>query len=251
MGSACTFPVQSIIYCIVAISVRLYLSKTWPTTHAVRAASARCSVFGDDIIVPKDDCPTVIEALEYLGLKVNTAKTFGTGKFRESCGVDAWGGYNVTPPYILTLLDGIRFADGVSSVEVSNNFFTKGFWNTTKFLQERIGKISSIVPVTSRGDLGSTYFSYSGTSLSHLKRRFNTMLQREEVRCLTTRSSKDRGQCSPASRLFQWFIEKPRPDTHWESGVVSRKNSTTSSGWHPVDKFSGRSNYSPRTTRVR
>jgi hypothetical protein len=238
MGSACTFPVQSIIYCIVAISVRLYLAKQMPTSRSVKDASARVSVFGDDIIVPQADCPTVIQALEYLGLKVNTSKTFFTGKFRESCGIDAWGGYDVTPPYILTLLEGIRYADGVSSIEVSNNFFRKGFWNTAKFLQERLGKMTNLVPISSRDDLGSVLFSYSGTKLSHLKRRFSDRLQREEVRCLTTKSSKDRGPCSPTSRLFQWFIEKPRPDTHWVSGVVSRKNSTTSSGWHPVDKFS-------------
>ena len=242
MGSACTFPVQSIIYCIVAVSVRLHLSNTPPTTHTVRDASARCSVFGDDIIVPKDDCPTVIKALEYLGLKVNTSKTFWTGKFRESCGIDAWGGHDVTPPYILTLLEGIRYADGTSSIEVSNNFYRKGFWKTARFIQDRLGKMKNLIPISARSDLGGALFSYSGTQLSHLKRRYNHVLQREEVRCLTTKSSKDRGPASPNSRLFQWFIEKPRPDTHWVSGVVSRKNSSTSSGWHPVDKFSGPSN---------
>ncbi len=251
MGSACTFPVQSIIYCIVAVSVRLYLAKQPASSYAVNKASARCSVFGDDIIVPKDDCPTVIRALEYLGLKVNTTKTFFTGRFRESCGIDAWGGYDVTPPYVLTLSDGIRNVDGVSSVEVSNNFFVKGFWNTSRFIQERIGKICKIIPVTSRGDLGCTFFSYSGTSLDHLNHRWNGGLQREEVRCLTVKSSKDRGPCSPTSRLFQWFTEKPLPDIKWISGVVSRKNSVTSSGWHPVDKFLGRVNYFPKSTRVR
>jgi len=251
MGSACTFPVQSIIYCCVAIAVRLFLSNSAVTTRAVKDASARCSVFGDDIIVPKNDCPHVISALEYLGLKVNTSKTFYTGKFRESCGIDAWGGYDVTPPYILTLRDGLRYADSVSSAEVSNNFFTKGFWNTTKYIQELIGPISKIIPITQRGDLGSTFFSYSGASLSHLKRRYNSSLQREEVRCLTTRSSKDRGPSSTASRLFQWFIERPLPDTHWVSGVAPRKDSFSSPGWHPVDKFSGQAKYLPRATRVR
>jgi hypothetical protein len=252
MGSACTFPVQSIIYCCVAIGVRLYLSHTRVTARTIEEASVRCSVFGDDIIVPQHDCPTVIQALEYLGLKVNASKTFFTGKFRESCGIDAWGGYDVTPPYVLTLQDGFRtFADGTSSVEVSNNFFTKGFWNTAKFLQDLVGPALRVVPITSRGDLGNTLYSYSGTSLDHLKRRYNKLLQRDEVRCLTTRSSKDRGPCSPASRLFQWFIEKPRPDTNWVSGVVSRKSSSTNSGWHPVDKFTGKEKYLPRATRAR
>jgi len=251
MGSACTFPVQSIIYCCVAIGVRLFLSNSNVTTRSIEEASSRCSVFGDDIIVPKDDCPHVIKALEYLGLKVNTAKTFYTGKFRESCGIDAWGGYDVTPPYVLTLLDGLRNVDGVSSAEVSNNFFTKGYWSTTKYLQSLIGPICKIIPITRRGDLGSTFFSYSGMKLDHLSKRYNPSLQREEVRCLTTKSSKDRGPSSPGSRLFQWFIEKPQPDTHWVSGVASRKDSITSPGWHPVDKFSGQAKYLPRATRVR
>ena len=252
MGSACTFPVQSIIYCIISVGVRLWLSRAKVSTHAIEEASARISVFGDDIIVPRLDCPTVIQALEYMGLKVNTSKTFFTGKFRESCGIDAWGGDDVTPPYVLTLLNGFRvLADGTSSVEVSNNFFTKGFWNTSRYLQDLVGKGLNLIPITSRGDLSNTLFSYSGTKLDHLKRRYNVQLQRDEVRCLTTKSSKDRGPCSAVSRLFQWYIEKPRPDTHWVSGVVSRKSSITNSGWHPTEKYAGRSNYSTSLRRER
>ncbi len=237
MGSACTFPVQSIVYCIVAMGVRLHLSRTYPTTLAIEHASAGISVFGDDIAVKQGDCALVARALEYLGLKVNASKTFYTGKFRESCGIDAWGGYDVTPPYILTLQSGVRIIDEVSTVEVSNNFYRKGFWNVSRYLQDLIGSACKAIPITNIDDLGHTFFSYSGTSLSHLKRRYSERLQREEVRCLTTKSSKGRGPCSPASRLYQWFIEKPRPDLKWVSGVAFRKNSIKSSGWLPADKF--------------
>jgi hypothetical protein len=85
-----------------------------------------------------------------------------------------------------------------------------------------------------------------GEKLDHLRKRYNPHLQREEVRCLTTQSSKDRGPSSSASRLFQWFIEKPQPDTKWVSGVAMRKSSSVSSGWHPSDKFAKTSNSSMR-----
>jgi hypothetical protein len=54
-------------------------------------------VFGDDILVPTAIAPSVMEDLETFGLRVNRLKTFVHGHFRESCGVDAFNGINVTP----------------------------------------------------------------------------------------------------------------------------------------------------------
>lgn len=59
-----------------------------------------CTVYGDDIIVPAEFAPAVIKALNFLGFKVNTSKSFLAGNFFESCGHDYFRGVNVRPFYL-------------------------------------------------------------------------------------------------------------------------------------------------------
>lgn len=96
MGNATTFPVQSLVF--------------W----AICVASLQCQgfhqpgavfVFGDDIIVPSQCAEVVINDLESFGLLVNRTKSFWRGAFRESCGVDAFNGVDVTPVRWKTTID--------------------------------------------------------------------------------------------------------------------------------------------------
>jgi len=88
MGNCLTFPVQSLVFwAVIRAGIRC--------RHGVNCDDIY--VFGDDIIAPTQYYQTVIESLVMCGLVPNMAKTFYQGSFRESCGVDAWKGYNVTP----------------------------------------------------------------------------------------------------------------------------------------------------------
>jgi len=92
MGSALCFPVESVVFyaiCVATLVVR--------RGYHLDLASQLVTVYGDDIIVPSKDALAVMEELETLALKVNVAKSFVRGHFRESCGTDAWLGQNVTP----------------------------------------------------------------------------------------------------------------------------------------------------------
>jgi hypothetical protein len=96
MGNATTFPVQSLVFwaiCVASMQSRGF--------HQPGAAF----VFGDDIIVPSECAEAVINDLESFGLLVNRSKTFWRGAFRESCGVDAFKGVDVTPIRWKTTLD--------------------------------------------------------------------------------------------------------------------------------------------------
>jgi hypothetical protein len=88
MGNATTFPVQSLIFW--AICCASMQSRGLHQADSV-------FVFGDDLIVPTECAEFVINDLESFGLLVNRSKTFYRGSFRESCGVDAFKGMNVTP----------------------------------------------------------------------------------------------------------------------------------------------------------
>jgi hypothetical protein len=88
MGNATTFPVQSLVFWSICVA-----SMRSHGFHQPEAAF----VFGDDIAIPSVMAPKVCEDLESFGLRINRNKSFWSGFFRESCGVDAFKGINVTP----------------------------------------------------------------------------------------------------------------------------------------------------------
>lgn len=86
MGNALCFPIESICF--------------WALTTAIQKI-AGCNrtatyVYGDDIIVDRDNVELVVEYLAHLGLVVNTTKTCYKTPFRESCGAEWFGGEDVT-----------------------------------------------------------------------------------------------------------------------------------------------------------
>lgn len=88
MGNATVFPVQSLVFWAICVaSMQLH------GFHQPNAAF----VFGDDIVVPSECAEHVKHALHSFGLLVNERKSFIKGGFRESCGVDAFNGVDVTP----------------------------------------------------------------------------------------------------------------------------------------------------------
>jgi len=88
MGNALTFPVQSLIfYALVRAGIRARYGTNCNDVY----------VFGDDILFPVKYYDGAVNALVRSGLVPNTAKTFRHGLFRESCGVDAFNGIDVTP----------------------------------------------------------------------------------------------------------------------------------------------------------
>lgn len=96
MGNATTFPVQSLVFWSICVAVLQRLGFHQP---------GACFVFGDDIIIPTEATEAVIDGLESFGLLVNRSKSFWRGAFRESCGVDAFNGVDVTPTRWKTTLD--------------------------------------------------------------------------------------------------------------------------------------------------
>jgi len=88
MGNALCFPVQSLIFfSLVTAGIRSHYGIDCNEVY----------VFGDDIIYPRPYHTGVMRTLVRFGLVPNPDKTFVNGFFRESCGVDAYKGINVTP----------------------------------------------------------------------------------------------------------------------------------------------------------
>lgn len=89
MGNAYTFELESLIFWALA-----------KATMTVMGVKGVVSVFGDDIIVPEQAGPTLMEILRHAGFVPNADKSFLDGPFRESCGKHYYLGVDVTPIYL-------------------------------------------------------------------------------------------------------------------------------------------------------
>lgn len=179
-GTATTFPVMSLVMLCIALGSTLDGSVTW---HNLRKLRTQVRVFGDDIIIPAHGYGRLVRAMELLQLKVNVAKSYVSGHFRESCGVDGYLGYDVTPVKPKTLVvDSPVSCQAV--VDNSNNLFLKGLWNAStacfELIPARLRRGFRIVDEGDTGFRGLT--SYSGGDERHLAKRWNTRLHRWEVR---------------------------------------------------------------------
>lgn len=249
MGSAVTFPVQSIIYALIAIGCHLARNNQKVTRRSIERASLQVRVFGDDIIVPRDTYEYTVEYLTLMGLKVNYDKTFGKGNFRESCGVDAWMGNDVTPPYLLAPRPVSDMTTLGSAIAVRNNFYRKGYWHVAYWLDDQSARWERFLPDIPALSYTAGRASFLGANDSKCRTRYNEQLQREEVQVLVPYRKKNTGAMAAVHRLFQWFIEKPLPEIRWTSGWTVDEVSLTRPGWVPRDFISelGKPTQSPKT----
>lgn len=217
MGSALTFPIQSIVFAGICLGVGSYLTGRDP-----RALVENVRVFGDDLIVPVGWVPDLIEVLDQLELKVNIHKTFYEGNFRESCGMDAWSGYNVTPPRLRKPSTALNTREALGHLDIVNNFWLKGYWHLSKYLETtaRWMKNFSIVNCRSRA-YGLATFS-SGLDPKAMK-RWDENYQREVVRVHRVVPGKTLyGQTDGWNDLTEFFFRKERENRfpRWGDGLL-------------------------------
>jgi len=148
MGSAMCFPIEAMAFYIAIISSRIAHSGRRPTPREIYLASREIYVYGDDLIVPANETPSIISTLESFGFKVNTDKSFWTGKFRESCGSDYYDGEDVTPVYLRRMPPSDR-ADVIGVVSLTsfaNQCYWIGLWGTAKYLRQQVEKLVGKLP---------------------------------------------------------------------------------------------------------
>ncbi len=252
-GSACTFPVQSVIYSMVAIASTI-ITNGWPVTpRCITRAAKQVRVFGDDIIVQTQVLPKLAEILQFLQLKVNLSKTFHKGKFRESCGMDAYDGVDVTPARIRAFSVNPSHEVAISMQEGSNNFFKRGMWHTASWLQSYLRRFDLPIVAISPSDLtvrrdyatrdSGGFASFCGESYDHLPKRFSHSLHRHEARFhyLTSNSKKVPTQ-SAYDTVEYLFGSSPHQHRELEFlapregglGVVNKRASVMKRGWKPI-----------------
>jgi hypothetical protein len=236
-GSAVTFPVQTIGYTVMAVASILHVRKLPVTYSNIQRAAREVQIYGDDIIAPMDSVDVLLGLLGTLGFKVNIDKTHRTGKFRESCGVDAYIGTDVTPSYVSTYPDVSRPESIGSSVDIHNNFVNRGYFRVAQFLKwtvQRLGRFNDIpyVPIDS-GKFG--WSDYGQGTNSHLRTRWNERLHRSEKLISTLTSRVKRLPTELSSELLQYFTEVSGPpeDNSLRLGLIQRPTQVIKRRWEP------------------
>jgi hypothetical protein len=235
MGNGTTFPVQSIVYAALSIAAVLWERQVKPTQASVVAASSCIRVFGDDIILPSSSVLSLTQLLSYLQLKVNRKKTFSVGKFRESCGIDAYDGIDVTPVY-LSAFELKLTPEGLTSwVDVSKNAHCKGLHALGDWLEERIPeRTRNLIPRADRALGCLTLWNWYPGIDATVRTRFNPHLQRLEMLALTSQPRNIVRKRESYGDLLQYFLEAPAPDSDWEAGYLVRKRSKLKLRWVPL-----------------
>jgi len=237
MGSAVCFPVQSIVFyalCLAAIS----LQSDIPYQDMLGSVY----VYGDDIIVSAHFVWEAIDALESVGLKVNVSKSFFRGFFRESCGVFAFAGREVTP---LRFKKRFPASEGDGSgwsawVKYAHQCELEGYLLTAGTIYSLIEANIGPLPY---GTLESSYFCrlarsspyglYSLNRAEGFRLRWNIELQCAEIRAKGPRVGLRKAAFPDWwTRLFRSLLTSfQSPETDPDHVVVP--NSTkTKLGWH-------------------
>ncbi len=218
-GSAVIFPLQSICYAILSVWAVALTDGVKRFDDIVKLIPS-VRTFGDDIVIPTRAYPVLKRLFETLLLKVNESKSYDTGKFRESCGMDAYDGIDVTPAYLRKF-----YSDTPESlpsiIEASNNFFKKGYWRTADYLVKTVPESErKLIPVgTGLGAVGM--YSFCGTSVDHLHSRWNRDYHRVEYRVIDIDVRVDPKPGHGEGSLFQFFHEEPDPLLPYRSGQAS------------------------------
>jgi len=148
MGSALCFPIEAAVFTtVIFVGIQRSLNKPLNRKDILRL-SGSVRVYGDDLIVPVDHVLTVVQALEAFGFRVNLGKSFWTGKFRESCGMEYYDGHDVTITRVRSVFPARRqdATEVASLVTLRNQLYLSGYWRTARWLDAKIEGLINFFP---------------------------------------------------------------------------------------------------------
>jgi len=215
MGSALCFPIEAVAFFIAIISSKLHRNGRTPTPSSVLRASHDVYVYGDDMVVSAHMAPSVVIDLELFGFKVNAAKSFWTGKFRESCGGDYYDGTKVTPVYLRRSLPNNR-ADVhsiASSVSFANQLYWAGCWKTAQLVRNEVESVLGTLPSVAKGDEILGWESFSNARSTH---GWSKQYQRPKSRGYVLKPVRRVDVIDGDSALLKCFTVIGNPDTSRE-----------------------------------
>ena len=208
MGSALTFPMEEMVFLtIIFLGIERALN-TQVDASLIHSMRRRVRVYGDDIIIPVEFVPSVIDSLELFGAKVNRRKSFWNGKFRESCGKEYYDGSDVSIVRIRQVLPTNREHVGgvIATVALRNLLYQAGYWTTCQWLDEKIRAILKYFPVVDSSSPLLGRESVLPGARKFQDRRYSQTLHRPEVKGWQVTSLLPRDSLEGMGALLKCFL---------------------------------------------
>jgi len=134
MGSALCFPVMGLVHFALITAIVEFFSLPWMNFPVW--------VYGDDIVVPTRTARLVMTYLPIFGMKINKEKSFYNSRFRESCGVHAYNGVDITPIRFKSIVKSpARNQELISAVKNEAALYKKGFKDTALLIRQQVQKV--------------------------------------------------------------------------------------------------------------
>jgi hypothetical protein len=203
MGNALTFPVQSIAFLLLGISGILRNQRV--TYWSIKRAARNIRVYGDDIIVRREYAQAVCAELQLAGLIVNKRKSFLTGNFKESCGVDAFRGVDVTPLYVRYLSDSnlcSRAKELAHLVQLCNHSWLRGLYSMSTCIRNDIEERFGYLPL---GHSESGHLCYHTHQNVYSYQRYDKHLHRPLIKAPVVYSSNRKDRLDGYGALLKFF----------------------------------------------
>lgn len=216
MGSGLCFP-------ILALTIWAILAGAAPNAYT----RERIYVYGDDVIVPTAFAADAIKQLESFGFLVNRDKSCTSGLFRESCGVDAFAGEDVTPVRFRTVWSESPSPSVYTSwIAYANQFWDRQYYRTFMYLRDRLNAIYGAIPDE---ELGLPVPSLRAGSYrrSDFRTRVNRRLQKVECYVWDVVSPSVTKRINGWSMLLRFFTERDSSsplDAHREESIKAFPN---------------------------
>lgn len=153
MGSALTFPIEAMVFAtLIFVGIQRELNRPL-TKKEIDTFKGQVRVYGDDIIIPVEFVRSVVGVLEAFGFRVNTSKSFWTGKFRESCGREYYDGEDVSISRVRRVFPEQRsdVLETISLVSLRNRFYESGLWASARYLDDILEKLLRHYPTVMPG----------------------------------------------------------------------------------------------------
>jgi hypothetical protein len=226
MGSALCFPIEAMYFYTICVVALLKKHRLPVTQRNIFEVSRGLYIYGDDIVVPTDAATSVLDYLQKYNCKVNVNKTFVSGSFRESCGVDAFGGMEVTPTYVRQLFPENRHQakNLISWVATANSFYKKGYWRTATFMFNHIERIIGNLPYVSETSPGLGRISYLGYESAE---RWNPYLHRFEIKAMVPSPVRRTDVLEGYGALTKCFLDLVRSENRTDPLQVGSKLETS------------------------
>jgi len=205
MGSALCFPIEAMVFLtVICCGYEQSLNRSL-TKKDLSVILRKVRVYGDDIIIPVDLVRHVVADLSLFGFRVNARKSFWTGRFRESCGKDYYGGSDVSVTYLRRLLPTQRgdVRAMISTFAFRNQLYRAGLWCTAEYLDQHLRRLAPLPTVLETSPvLGRNSF------LGYETQRMCPTLHRPLVKGLVVSAKASKSKISGHGALLKFFLKR-------------------------------------------